>query len=93
LIHHRPEDASSVVSALIADPAIKKINFTGSSVVGRIIAQTAASYLKPVTLELGGKCPLIVLEGANLQKAAKASIEHAFLNVSQSISVQNEKQP
>ena len=57
---HAPADAPKVVEALIAHPAVKRINFTGSTRVGRIIAETAARHLKPVLLELGGKAPLVV---------------------------------
>ncbi|KAL6404432.1 aldehyde dehydrogenase [Ilyonectria robusta] len=47
LILHRPEDAAEVVEALIKHPAIRKVNFTGSTTVGRIIAQMAGQALKP----------------------------------------------
>ncbi|KAH7024150.1 aldehyde dehydrogenase [Ilyonectria destructans] len=47
LILHRPEDAAEVVGALIKHPAIRKVNFTGSTTVGRIIAQMAGQALKP----------------------------------------------
>ena len=81
LVHHRPEDAAEVVAALISHHAVRKINFTGSSQVGKVIAQTAALHLKPVTMELGGKCPAIVLAGADLEMASRAVLSHAFLNV------------
>lgn len=47
-----------------------QVNFTGSTRVGRIIAQVAAKYLKPITLELGGKNPIIITEKADLDLAA-----------------------
>ena len=50
VVTHSREDAPQVVEALIAHPAVRRINFTGSSHVGRIVAQTAAKYLKPVLL-------------------------------------------
>ncbi|HEX5515671.1 MAG TPA: aldehyde dehydrogenase family protein, partial [Gammaproteobacteria bacterium] len=53
VITNAAEDAPAVVDALIAHPAVRRINFTGSTRVGRIIAATAAQYLKPVLLELG----------------------------------------
>ncbi len=62
VITHDAKDAAAVSEALIAHPAVRRVNFTGSSRVGRIVAQTGAKYLKPVLLELGGKAPLIVLE-------------------------------
>lgn len=66
---------------MITNPAIRKCNFTGSTPVGRSIASRAAAALKPVLLELGGKNFAIVLEGADLDKAARLTLEGAFLNV------------
>ena len=72
-----------MVGALIDHPAIRRINFTGSTGVGRIIAKRAAEHLKPVLLELGGKAPLIVLEDADLDEAVKAAAFGAFMNQGQ----------
>src|SRR5690606_29163260 len=69
VISHAPDDAPAVVEALIAHPSIRRINFTGSSRVGRHIANTAARHLKPALLELGGKAPLLVLKDADLNAA------------------------
>ncbi|OAP55977.1 hypothetical protein AYL99_10129 [Fonsecaea erecta] len=80
IIQHSREDAADVVTALIAHPAVRKINFTGSTAVGRIIAQQAGHHLKPVLLELGGKASCIVLEDADLVKAAKAVVTGGFLH-------------
>ncbi|EXJ70949.1 uncharacterized protein A1O5_05941 [Cladophialophora psammophila CBS 110553] len=80
IIQHAREDAADVVNALIAHPAVRKINFTGSTAVGRIIAQQAGRHLKPVLLELGGKASCIVLEDADLVKAAKAVVMGGFLH-------------
>lgn len=55
VISNAPSDAPTIVEHLIAHPAVRRINFTGSTAVGRIIAQHAARYLKPVLLELGGR--------------------------------------
>jgi ABC-type branched-subunit amino acid transport system ATPase component len=57
VVTNAPTDAGKVVETLIAHPAVRRINFTGSTKVGHIIAETAARYLKPVLLELGGKAP------------------------------------
>jgi benzaldehyde dehydrogenase (NAD) len=76
-------DAGEVVGALIDHPAVKRINFTGSTAVGKIIAKRAAEHLKPVLLELGGKAPLIVLEDADLDEAVKAAAFGAFMNQGQ----------
>ena len=76
-------DAAQVVEALIDHPAAKRINFTGSTRVGRLIAQRAGRHPKPVLLELGGKAPLIVLEDADLDEAVKAAAFGAFMHQGQ----------
>ncbi|XXH05623.1 hypothetical protein Hte_012057 [Hypoxylon texense] len=73
-----PTHAPSVTESLIANPSIKKINFTGSTPVGRIIARLAGQNLKPVVLELGGKAPAIVWEDADLDLAAGQSVAGSF---------------
>jgi salicylaldehyde dehydrogenase len=79
VLTNAPEDAPEVIDALIAHPAIRRINFTGSTRVGRIIAQKAATQLKRCLLELGGKAPLVVLDDANVDAAAKAAAFGSFL--------------
>jgi acyl-CoA reductase-like NAD-dependent aldehyde dehydrogenase len=83
LVTNDPADAAEVVGALIDQPLVRRINFTGSTEVGRIVAKRAAENLKPVLLELGGKAPLIVLEDADLDEAVKAAAFGAFLNAGQ----------
>ncbi|BDG16345.1 salicylaldehyde dehydrogenase [Thermus brockianus] len=78
-----PEDAPRVVEALIAHPAVRRVNFTGSTRTGRIIAELCGRHLKPVLLELGGKAPAIVLRDANLEEAANAIAFGAFANQGQ----------
>lgn len=80
---HDAADAAEVTAAVIANPHVKKINFTGSTAVGRIIGKLAGEHLKPVVLELGGKAPAIVWEDADLQLAADQCATGAFLNSSQ----------
>jgi acyl-CoA reductase-like NAD-dependent aldehyde dehydrogenase len=82
-INHRPQDAAEITSAIISSPQVRKINFTGSSLVGSIIASQAAKYLKPVLLELGGKAPTIICEDADLQEAAVGATLGSFLNSGQ----------
>src|SRR3954470_3616259 len=77
---HAPEDAPDVVDELIAHPAVRRVNFTGSTRVGRIIAAKCAEHLKRCVLELGGKAPQIVLADANLEAAADAASFGAFMN-------------
>lgn len=83
LITNAPDDAPQIVERLIAHPAVRRINFTGSTKVGRIIAQHAAKHLKPVLLELGGKNPIVVLDDADLDAAVEAAAFSAFFNQGQ----------
>jgi acyl-CoA reductase-like NAD-dependent aldehyde dehydrogenase len=83
LLFHAPANAPAITQALIAHPAVKKVNFTGSTAVGRIIGKLAGEQLKPVLLELGGKAPAIVWEDADLQNAAVQCALGAFLNAGQ----------
>jgi acyl-CoA reductase-like NAD-dependent aldehyde dehydrogenase len=82
-ITNAPADAAAVVEALVAHPAVKRVNFTGSTKVGKIIARLGAEHMKPVLLELGGKAPLLVLEDADLDEAVKAAAFGAFMNQGQ----------
>ncbi len=77
------EGAAGAVDALIADPRVKRVNFTGSTHVGKIVAMQAAKYLKPVLLELGGKAPLVVLDDADIDEAAAAANFGAFMHQGQ----------
>jgi acyl-CoA reductase-like NAD-dependent aldehyde dehydrogenase len=83
VISNAPADAPKIVEALIVHPAVRRINFTGSTKVGKIIARLAADHLKPVLLELGGKAPLIVLDDADLDQAVDAAAFGAFMNQGQ----------
>ncbi|KAH9892957.1 aldehyde dehydrogenase domain-containing protein [Xylariomycetidae sp. FL2044] len=78
-----PAHAPSVTETLIASPDVKKVNFTGSTPVGRIIGRLAGQNLKPVVLELGGKAPAIVWEDANLDIAAEQCTLGAFFYAGQ----------
>jgi acyl-CoA reductase-like NAD-dependent aldehyde dehydrogenase len=77
------KDAEAVSEAMISHPAVKRINFTGSTRVGKILAQLAAKYLKPILLELGGKAPLIVLADADVDAAVNATVFGAYANAGQ----------
>jgi acyl-CoA reductase-like NAD-dependent aldehyde dehydrogenase len=83
LLTNAPQDAPAVVEALIAHPAVRRVNFTGSTRVGRVIAQKAAESLKRVLLELGGKAPMVVLADADLDEAVNAANFGAFMNSGQ----------
>lgn len=82
-ITNAPENAGEIVESLIGHPAVRRVNFTGSTRVGRDIAQVAARYLKPCLLELSGKGTMIVLSDADLEEAAKAATYSAFFNQGQ----------
>jgi acyl-CoA reductase-like NAD-dependent aldehyde dehydrogenase len=83
MIAHEPANAATITSALIGNPDVKKINFTGSTKVGRIIAKLAGENLKPVLLELGGKAPAIVWEDADLDLAADQCALGSFVYAGQ----------
>lgn len=83
IVTHAPEAAGEVVEALIAHEAVRRVNFTGSTRVGRLIAETAARHLKRCLLELGGKAPFLVLEDADLELAAAEAAFGAFMNQGQ----------
>ncbi len=82
-ISNAPQDAPKIVAELIAHPAVKRVNFTGSSRVGKEIAKLCAEHLKPALLELGGKAPLVVLADADLDAAVDAAVFGAFMNQGQ----------
>jgi len=82
-VTNAPVDAGQVVEAMIAHPAVRRVNFTGSTHVGRIIAQRCAAHLKPTVLELGGKAPLLVLDDADLDAAVNGAAFGAFANSGQ----------
>src|SRR4051812_29927345 len=83
VLTNAPADAPALVERLIANPAVRRINFTGSTRVGRVIAELAGHHLKPALLELGGKAPLIVLDDADLDAAVAAVALRGFLNSGQ----------
>ncbi|NWD51675.1 aldehyde dehydrogenase [Pseudomonas gingeri] len=83
VLSNAPEDAGAIVNALIDAPAVRRVNFTGSTRVGRLIAERCGRQLKPALLELGGKAPLLVLDDADLETAVDAAIFGAFMNQGQ----------
>ncbi|KAK5108058.1 hypothetical protein LTR62_008832 [Meristemomyces frigidus] len=83
VLYHRPADAVAVTNALIESPHVKKVNFTGSTSVGAIIASKAGKELKPVLMELGGKASAIVCDDAELENAAMQCALGAFLHSGQ----------
>jgi len=78
-----PDSAADLAQVLIAHPAIRRINFTGSTRVGRTIAELAARHLKRCVLELSGKAPVIVCADADLELAAQGIAFGGFFNAGQ----------
>jgi acyl-CoA reductase-like NAD-dependent aldehyde dehydrogenase len=78
-----PEDAPAVAEALIADARVRRVSFTGSTRVGRVIGELAARHLTPAVLELGGKNSIIVLDDADLEYAVNAVAFGAYMNAGQ----------
>jgi len=68
---------------LIASPIVKKVAFTGSTEVGRIVLADCASFLKKVSLELGGHCPLIVCRNCDLEAVVQGAVRRSFRNMGQ----------
>src|SRR3984957_1682160 len=83
VITNAPPDAAEVVDELIAHPKTRRISFTGSTKIGKLIAESAGRHLKRVVLELGGKAPLVVLGDADLDAAVAAANFGAFMNQGQ----------
>ncbi|HEY6465742.1 MAG TPA: aldehyde dehydrogenase [Candidatus Acidoferrales bacterium] len=83
LITNAPADAPRIVESLIAHPAVRRVNFTGSTKVGKIVSEIAGRHLKPALLELGGKAPLVILDDADLDAAVNAAAFGAFANQGQ----------
>jgi salicylaldehyde dehydrogenase len=79
VLTNAPAEAEAIIDALIAHKAIRRVNFTGSTRVGRIIAEKAGRHLKRCLLELGGKSPLIVLDDVDIDCAVRAAAFGAFL--------------
>lgn len=82
-VTNAPADAGAVVEAMVSHPAVRRVNFTGSTKIGKLIAQTCAKYLKPAVLELGGKAPLVILDDAEIDDAVNAAAFGCFANSGQ----------
>lgn len=78
-----PAEGKELGDVLIADPRVKKVTFTGSTKVGQSIAETCAKYQTKVTLEMGGKNPIIVLNDADIDYAVNSAAFSNFMNQGQ----------
>jgi acyl-CoA reductase-like NAD-dependent aldehyde dehydrogenase len=83
IVTHAPGEAGPIGEELTEHPAVRRINFTGSTNTGRKIAEAAGRNLKRVLLELGGYNPLVVLEDADLDYAVDAAAFGSFLHQGQ----------
>ncbi|WP_158726672.1 aldehyde dehydrogenase family protein [Tomitella fengzijianii] len=79
IVHGGPD----IGRALVEHPLIRKVSFTGSTQVGKLIMRQAAESITPVTLELGGNDPAIVLDDADVALAAQSLARSAFFNAGQ----------
>src|SRR5262249_44711188 len=75
--------SSMIGDALTSSDIIRKISFTGSTAIGRLLATKSAPTLKRITLELGGAAPLIVFEDADIDKAVEGAVFSKFRNAGQ----------
>jgi benzaldehyde dehydrogenase (NAD) len=82
LLHVLPGGAEAG-SALVTDPSVRVVSFTGSSRTGRVVAELAARHLKRVHLELGGNSALIVLDDADIERAVSAGAWGSYLHQGQ----------
>ena len=73
--------------ALVNHPSVAKLSFTGSDATGRRVAEAAGRGMKSVTLECGGKAPLIVFEDADIDEAAAKAVGGMFVNAGQQCTV------
>ena len=80
IVHGIGQEAGS---AIVDHPGVKAISFTGSTEVGKIIAESCGKQMKKISLELGGKNPFIITENADLEKAASTAMRAAFTNQGQ----------
>ena len=83
IVTHAPGEAGPIGDELVSHPAVRRINFTGSTATGRRLAEAAGRNLKRVVLELGGYNPLIVLDDADVDYAVDATTFGAFLHQGQ----------
>jgi succinate-semialdehyde dehydrogenase / glutarate-semialdehyde dehydrogenase len=74
------ENAPGTVGAWLADPRVRKITFTGSTTVGKLLARGSADTLKKLSLELGGNAPFLVFEDADLDAAVEGLLRAKFRN-------------
>ena len=75
--------ATAIGGELTANPVVRKLTFTGSTEIGRLLAAQCAPTLKRLSLELGGNAPFIVFDDADLDAAVAGAIASKFRNTGQ----------
>ncbi len=83
VVTHAPGEAAAIADAIFESPAVRSINFTGSSNIGRMLAARAGQSLKRIVLELGGYNPLLVLQDADLDHAVDVATFSSFFHQGQ----------
>lgn len=83
VVTHAPGDAGPMADAFFESPHVRSINFTGSSAIGRMLAERAGRSLKRIVLELGGYNPLLVLRDADIDQAVNTTAFGAFFHQGQ----------
>lgn len=78
LVHVVPTKDRSVASELATNPIVKKLSFTGSTNVGKMLTGLASNTMKKVSMELGGNAPFIVFEDADLDLAVQGAMQSKF---------------
>ncbi|MBY7144150.1 aldehyde dehydrogenase family protein [Virgibacillus sp. NKC19-3] len=73
----------TIGNGISSHPGIDLVSFTGSGAVGQKVSENAAKTIKKVALELGGKSPLVILEDADVKKAAKTAVSNVLMNTGQ----------
>jgi len=76
-------DTHAISDAIMASKVVRKISFTGSTAVGKLLMRNAAETMKKVSMELGGNAPYIVFEDADIDAAVKGAIANKFRNAGQ----------
>jgi succinate-semialdehyde dehydrogenase / glutarate-semialdehyde dehydrogenase len=77
-VHVVPTKDREAATELATNPLVKKISFTGSTGVGKMLTQLAAGTMKRVSMELGGNAPFIVFDDANLDKAVEGILPYSI---------------
>lgn len=84
-----PGDAEEVAGCFFESPIVRKISFTGSTEVGKLLIRNSAATVKRLTLELGGNAPFIVLKDADIERTIEAALFAKYRNGGQACSAAN----